>query len=82
MNVVQPLFSLKPSQLSQPDVEPACEGVCDGAGSGEKPSRGFEANCDGVTGVKVLSRINGIFGQSPTFLRLSRGLRIKFLPRY
>ena len=40
--------------------EPACEGVCHGSSDGEKPSQDFEANCDGVTGVKVLPRINGV----------------------
>jgi len=37
----------QPSHLSQPDVEPACDGVRDGSGDDEKPSQGFEANCDG-----------------------------------
>jgi len=41
-------------------VEPACEGVCDGSSDGEKPSQDFVANYDGVTGVKVLPRINGV----------------------
>ena len=40
----------QPSHLSQPDVEPACDGVRDGSGDDEKPSQGFEANCDGCDG--------------------------------
>jgi hypothetical protein len=49
-------------------VEPACEGVCDGSGDDEKPSQVFEANCNGVTGVKVLPRINGVPGIGQTIL--------------
>ena len=37
----------QPSHLSQPDVEPACDSVCDSSGDDEKPSQGFKANCDG-----------------------------------
>ena len=37
----------QPSHLSQPDAEPACDGVCDGSAGDEKPSRDFEANRDG-----------------------------------
>ena len=37
----------QPSHLSQPDVEPACDGVGDSSGNNEKPSQDFEANCDG-----------------------------------
>ena len=37
----------QPSHLSQPDVEPACDGVCDGSAGDEKPSQDFEANRDG-----------------------------------
>jgi len=37
----------QPSHLSQPDVEPACDGVCDGPTDDEKPSQDFEANRDG-----------------------------------
>jgi hypothetical protein len=58
-----PLISLKPSQpshLSQPDVELACEGVCDGYTDDVKPSQEFEAICEGVTVVKVLPGISGV----------------------
>ena len=37
----------QPSHLSQPDVEPACDGVGDGSGVEQKPSQVFEANRDG-----------------------------------
>jgi hypothetical protein len=37
----------QPSHLSQPDAEPACDGVCDGSAGDEKPSQDFEANRDG-----------------------------------
>ena len=60
--MIQPLIYGKPSQpshLSQPGVEQACEGFCDGFGGDKKPSQSFEAICEGVTVVKVLHGING-----------------------